>query len=295
LNELEILEEKEPQIKDDQPSIFDILKKSKKNKLKNNPQVKQNDHVDEQTEEFIEETDYYAQEDNQYEYNEDPQDYHDYDQWVPVETEEVLEPKFNQWVPVETEQVPEPNFNQWVPVTNDFEQDIIEESDDEQLLNDKFLMSSFEQAIGRSLDITKPTESSKSNQEFKDLLYKLHDTSKEPKESDIKQFNEIANQLVQERRQKRSKRLQKCEEVLNSDVKVAIEDLMNGLVIKDDDQAEELVQAELVIKTEMISNDEHFEEPEKVVLFDLESGGLKVELDYEYGDPDGYLDQGQDQ
>ena len=280
LNELEILEEKEPQIKDDQPSIFDILKKSKKNKLKNNPQVKQNDHVDEQTEEFIEETDYYAQEDNQYEYNEDPQDYHDYN---------------NQWVPVETEPVLEPDLNQWVPVTNDFEQDIIEESDDEQLLNDKFLMSSFEQAIGRSLDITKPTESSKSNQEFKDLLYKLHDTSKEPKESDIKQFNEIANQLVQERRQKRSKRLQKCEEVLNSDVKVAIEDLMNGLVIKDDDQAEELVQAELVIKTEMISNDEHFEEPEKVVLFDLDSGGLKVELDYEYGDPDGYLDHGQDQ
>merc|ERR1711860_343943 len=48
-------------------------------------------------------------------------------------------------------------------------------------------------------------------------------------------------------------------------------------------------------KTEMISNAERVEEPEKVVLFDLDSGGLKVELDYEYGDPDGYLDHGQDQ
>merc|ERR1712062_593932 len=157
-----------------------------------------------------------------------------------------------------------------VPVTNDDEQDIIEESDDEQFLKEDFLLSSFEEALGRSLNRTW-AEAPKVNQEFKDLLYKLRDASNEPLESDVKRFNEIADELVQERRRKRSKRLQKCQEVLNSDIKVAIEDLMNGLVIKDND------------------NDE---QPEQVVLFDLESGGLQVELDYEYGDPDGYLDQG---
>ena len=272
LNDLEILEEKEPELKDDQPSIFDILKKSKKSK-KRNPQVKQNDQVqddqvqDDQVENIIEETDNYAQD----EYHEDPQECYDYGKWIPVETEPELEP----------------DLNQWVPVTNDDEQDIIEESDDEQFLKEDFLLSSFEQALGRSLNRT-TTEVPKVNQEFKDLLYKLRDASNEPLESDVKRFNEIADELVQERRRKRSKRLQKCQEVLNSDIKVAIEDLMNGLVIKDNDNDEELIQAELVIKTEMISD----EQPEQVVLFDLESGGLQVELDYEYGDPDGYLDQG---
>ena len=268
---LEILEEKEPEQKrEDQPSIFEILKKSKKDRKKKKEKVTFEKEVEdfEQNEE--------AETTVQDDLNECTEDY---------EHQEYLD--YNEWVPVENELPIQPDLSNWFPVTNE-EEEIIEETDNEAL-EDEFLISNFELAIGRSLKKTK-LEATTSNQEFKELLYKIH-ASQEPLESDTKRFTEIADQLIHERRQKRSKRLQKCREVLNSDVNVAIEDLMNGLVIKEEDdelESEQLIQTELVIKTELTSDNE--QEPEQVVLFDLESGGLKVELDYEYGDPEGYLE-----